>query len=229
MKEDQTATGERREMYHFLADLFLRPPTAALLALIKEEGAAALFQGDDEASSTWRLEINTFREELKAMADPVAEMEGEYTALFVLPSGILPHEAVYRDEQKRLGGRVTMAVAQFYKDAVMEMSEECIEMPDHLGMELEFMARLCGLEKLFCEEDDQISLQVCRALQQDFMNRHLGCWASQCCEAVINEAGYGFYRAVAQITMAFLVAEEEYLGREQKTGKENLVWESAIA
>jgi len=215
-------------MYHFLAGLFMRPPTAAMLALIREEGAAALLPADDEASSPWMREMDTFREELKAMADPVASMEGEYTALFVLPTGVLPHEAVYLDEQKRLGGRVTMAVARFYEEAVMDMSNECIEMPDHLGMELECMARLCGLERLFREEDDQESLQVCRAFQRDFMARHLGCWAGQCCEAIINQADYGFYRAVAHITMAFLAAEQEELRCEQ-TGKENLVWESATA
>jgi len=228
MNNDQTVTEERREMYHFLAQIFLRPPTAAMLALLREEGAAALLPADDESKSSWMREMDAFREELKDMTDPVAEMEAEHTALFVLPSGVLPHEAVYLDEKKRLGGRISMSVASFYEEAAMEMSDECIEMPDHLGMELEFMARLCGLEKLFCEEDDQISLQVCRTFQQDFMKRHLGCWAGQCCEAVMNEAGYGFYRAVAQITMAFLATEDEYLSHEQ-TGKENLVWESATA
>lgn len=228
MKKDQAATKERQEMYHFLAGLFLRPPTAAMLALIREKGAAAFFQDDDEASSPWMREISDFRAELEAMTEPVAEMEAEHTALFVLPSGVIPHEATYLDEQKRLGGRVTMAVARFYEEAVLEVSEDCIEMPDHLGMELAFMARLCGLECLFRVEDDQASLQVCRAFQRDFMSRHLGLWARQCCEDVMNKAGYGFYRAVAQLTTAFLASEEDHLGCEQ-TGKENLVWESATA
>ncbi len=229
MKNDPTATGERQEMYRFLAGLFLRPPTAALLALLGEGGAVALFPAEDEASpSPWMREVSTFCEEIKAMPDPVGEMEAEHTALFVLPSGVLPHEAVYVDEKKRLGGRVTMAVARFYEEAVIEMSGECIEMPDHLGMELEFMARLCGLEKLFREEADLISSQVSLTLQKEFMNRHLGCWARQCCEEVMNKAGYGFYRAVAQLTLAFLAAEEEYLGLRQ-TNKENWVWENATA
>ena len=115
MSKNQIATGERREMYHFLAQIFLRSPTAALLALIREEGAAALLPTDDESPSPWMREMDAFHKELKTMADPVAEMEGEHTALFVLPSGVLPHEAVYRDEQKRLGGRVTWPWPNFTK------------------------------------------------------------------------------------------------------------------
>lgn len=227
MNIDEAATAQRQEMYQFLAGLFLQPPSAAMLELLREKGASALLPAGDD-TAPWMQDMSAFCEEIKTMADPAGEMEAEYTALFVLPSGVLPHEAAYLDEQKRLGGRITMAVARFYEEAVMETSEDCIEMPDHLGMELAFMARLCGLEKLFRAEDDQVSLQVCCSFQRNFMNRHLGCWARQCCEEVMNQAGYGFYRAVAQITMAFLAAEEEHLSCEE-TGKENLVWESATA
>lgn len=224
---DEAVTAQRQEMYQFLAGLFLQPPSTAMLELLKEKGASSLLPtGEDTA--IWMQEMNAFCEEIKTMIDPAGEMEAEYTALFVLPSGVLPHEAVYVDEKKRLGGRVTMAVALFYEEAALKMSEGCIEMPDHLGIELEFMARLCGLERSFRMENDQISLQICCAFQHNFMNRHLGCWARQCCEEVMSLADYGFYRAVAQITLAFLAAEEEYLSCEE-TVKENLVWESATA
>lgn len=229
MSTDHITPRDRQEMYHLLAGLFLRPPSSALLELIKNDGSTAFLPGDNEAlSSPWMQEIEVFREELGKMFAPVAEMEAEHTSLFVLPSGIIPHEAVYLDEKKRLGGRVTMAVARFYEDAAMEISDACIEMPDHLGMELEFMARLCGLEALFQQENDQVSFQVCRKFQQDFMNDHIGRWAPQCCEEIMIRAGNGFYRAVAQLTVAFLAVEQELLQESQsRTGKENWVWQHA--
>jgi hypothetical protein len=108
-----------------------------------------------------------------------------------------------------------MAVAEFYRNAAIEISDTCIEMPDHLGMELEFMARLCRLAAVFHEENDQTSLQLCLKLQQEFMNRHLGLWATQCCNEIM-------------ITLSFLAAENEHLQEcLEQTGKENWLWESS--
>lgn len=227
MNTYHTSFGERRDMYHFLSGLYLGPPTPSMLALIKEKGPAAFFPVDEE-SSPWVNEMEKFRHELMAMADPASEMEAEHTSLFVLPSGVLPHEAVYLDEKKRLGGKITMAVAGFYRDAAIEISDACIEMPDHLGMELEFMARLCGLAETFLQENDQISLHLCLKLQQDFMSRHLGLWAPQCCNEILRQATHGLYRAAAMITLSFLAAEKEYLQEcLEQTGKENWLWESS--
>jgi TorA maturation chaperone TorD len=229
MNNYHTLFGERRDTYHFLSGLYLRPPTSSMLAMIQEKGSTAFFPaGDESLTSPWVDEIDKFREDLMAMADSTAEMEAEHTSLFVLPSGVLPHEAVYLDEKKRLGGKITMAVAGFYRDAAIEISDTCIEMPDHLGMELEFMARLCGLAAVFHEENDQTSLQLCLKLQQEFMNRHLGLWATQCCNEILSQARYGLYRAVAMITLSFLAAENEHLQEcLEQTGKENWLWESS--
>src|SRR4030066_496172 len=102
-----------------------------------------------------------FVREASEMENISEELAAEHTSIFVLPSSHLPHEAVYLDREKRLGGRVTISVSQFYEKAGADVLESCIEMPDHIGMELEFMAFLCKMEKEMQGNADYTALKDC--------------------------------------------------------------------
>jgi TorA maturation chaperone TorD len=142
---------------------------------------------------------------------PALELEAEHTALFVLPSGVIPHEAFYLDTEKRLGGRVTIAVERFYRRAGISILDRCIEMPDHLGIELEFMAVLCRLEGDLEEAGETAAVQRCLEFQRTFLEEHLSRWAPECCESIIRQARYEFYKAIAGFTMEFLRSEQARL------------------
>ncbi len=197
------AAGEREDIYRFLSGLYLRPTSDALLEIILDGSITTIFRDDEEMSA--------FVKAASGMANIKDELEAEHASLFVLPSGVIPHEAVYLDKEKRLGGRVTMGVRQFYERAGMDISADCIEMPDHIGMELEFMGLFCKLEKKLREVADRSSLLKCIELQKTFLEEHLSQWAYACCKEVIKHAVYGFYKAVARFTIEFLKSEEEYV------------------
>lgn len=146
------------------------------------------------------------------------ELEAEHTALFVLPSGVIPHEAFYLDREQRLGARVTMTVEQFYRRAGMPLSDRCIEMADHVGLELEFMAALCRLEGDLEAAGDSAGRGHCVAVQRAFLEEHLARWAPRCCERVIAQAGSPFYQAIARYTTEFLQAEQAHLGASRPEG-----------
>ncbi|TAN45147.1 MAG: hypothetical protein EPN22_03900 [Nitrospirae bacterium] len=204
MDEFETvAAGEREDVYRFLAGLYLRPPSDSLIEVIRDGSISKVFQGNDEMSAFVKVAVG--------ISNIKDELEAEHASLFVLPSGVLPHEAVYLDRDKRLGGKITMGVRQFYERAGTDISEDCIEMPDHLGMELEFMGLLCKLEQELREGTDSSSLQKCVELQKTFLDEHISRWAYLCCEEVIKHATYGFYKAVAHFTIEFLKNEEEYV------------------
>ncbi|RJQ52162.1 MAG: hypothetical protein C4526_08700 [Nitrospiraceae bacterium] len=198
--------GERETTYGFLAALLLKPPTDSFVAMIKD-GSILPVAADSPSYS----EFAEFVKDAGKMTDLKEELEAEHTALFVLPSGVLPHEAAYLDREKRLGGRITVSVRQFYERAGMETSEACIEVPDHLGLELEFMGFLCRLEKKFREKQDRSSLLKCIEFQKAFLDEHLLKWAHQCCEKVIEKSAYGFYKAIAHFTKEFIKDEEKYV------------------
>lgn len=149
-------------------------------------------------------------------AGPGEELEAEHTALFVLPSGVIPHEAFYLDAEQRLGGRITIAVERFYRTAGIRLLDRCIEMPDHLGVELEFMAALCRLEGDLEEMQDPAALERCVKFQRRFLAEHLSRWAPDCCENVVRHARYGWYKAIARFTTEFLRSEQGAQGCEAR-------------
>jgi len=206
------AAGERQNTYRFLASLYLKPPSDSVIAMIKDGGILSVIACEESgADAPFYYELAEFVKNASEIPGLKDELEAEHSALFVLPTGVLPHEAVYLDRDKRLGGRVTMSVRQFYETAGMEITDSCIEMPDHIGMELEFMGFLCKLEKEFWEKAAISSLQKCIEFQKAFLSEHLSKWAYQCCGKVIEKSISGFYTAIAHLTMEFMKSEEEYV------------------
>jgi len=200
---------EREKTYRFLSGLCLNPPSDSLLTMIKNRSILLLFEGEGAEKSC--KEIARFIDEASGIENLSDELSAEHTALFILPSDFIPHEAVYLDKEKRLGGRVTMRVRQFYESAGADILEQCQEMPDHIGLELEFMAFLCRMEKELREAGDSESLNKCIHLQKAFLNEHLLKWGYQCCEKIIERANLGFYKAAAYLAIDFMKSEEEQI------------------
>lgn len=207
--DKSTITEEREKTYRFLAGICLKPPSDSLIDMIKDKSILLLFHEDTDCESYNEMArfINETTE-IRNISDPLS---AEHASLFTLPSNHLPHEAVYLDKEKRLGGRVTMSVSQFYERAGASILNNCIEMPDHLGMELEFMGFLCKMEKELRKNADYASLNNCISLQKIFLEEHLIKWVYSCCEKIVERATYGFYKAIAHMIAEFIKSEDEYL------------------
>lgn len=201
--------GERAETYRFFAGLCLKPPSDSLVAIIRDRSIVTVMKIDK--GSKGHAEMQSFIDKAAGIPDLKNELEAGHTALFALPSGVLPHEAVFLDKEMRLGGKVTVSVRQFYEKAGAEILNGCIEMPDHLGIELEFMAFMCRMEAELRMKKDLSALQKSIELQVGFLGEHLLKWANQCCEKIIEKTSSGFYSAVAYLIMDFLKDEEEYV------------------
>lgn len=205
----KAAAAGRQVLYAVLSAGYLAAPSAQLAALVLSEQFA-----DAAPASLGRLAIE-FAAALRraAAGEPAASaLEAEHTSLFVLPSGVVPHEAFYLDENKRLGGRVTAAVQQCYEAARAQTTEQCLELPDHIGVELEFMAFLCDLEEQFWALGELAGVEKCRQLQRSFLNDHLLRWHRPLCEKVEREATLDLYRALARLTLGFLESERGHVG-----------------
>jgi TorA maturation chaperone TorD len=106
---------------------------------------------------------------------------------------------------------MTQAVGRFYETAGAEVLKDCIEMPDHIGIELQFMQFLCGLEATLRQNGNEAALNQCIGLQKRFLNEHLLRWAFQCCEKIVEVSKIRFYSALAHLMMEFLNAEKEHI------------------
>ena len=207
--DEATIVNERESTYRFLAGLCLKPPSDSLIDMVKDRSILSLFQDDAECKSY--SEISRFVNAAKERGNISDELSAEHACLFSLPSSYLPHEAIYLDREKRLGGKVTISVRQFYEKAGADILETCIEMPDHIGMELEFMGFLCKKERELREKADHRALHNCIQIQKTFLDEHLLKWVYQCCEKVIERTTSGFYKAIAYTIMEFMKSEEEYV------------------
>ena len=200
---------ERADLYGFFAALCLKPVTPGFVAMLVN--GSILAQINAPPDSLGGQEMALFVRESACLGDLVNELTAEHARLFALPADVVPHEAFYTDPQKRLGGSVATAVARFYENAGAQILSQCIEMPDHIGLELQLMEFLCRLEAELSMSEDTHKLYRCRHLQRQFLEDHLLRWAFDCCERIVKFAKIRFYKAVALLLSEFLEEEREAL------------------
>ncbi len=156
----------------------------------------------------------------------------EYDALFRVPGDryTRPYEAVHR--HKRTGGKrttgglvwgpATVAVQKVYSQAGAAISEKFKELPDFIGLELEFMRFLCAQEAEAWERDDADTASRYRGWQQKFLSEHLAQWVEAFCQELAAQAESDFYRGLAEMTQEYVVwdcAEVKGLIEEIKVGE----------
>lgn len=204
--ESGTVADSRARTYAILSALYTAAPTQDLVATIRTGGLLA-----EGASAPLTVAANELSDALRDVATPGSynDLAAEHTRLFVLPSGVMPHESMYLDQNKRLGGRITAGVRRCYEEAAAELTKACLELPDHMGVELEFMSFLCGIEAQLRKQPDAAGLKRCLGFQHDFLAEHLLRWYQPLCERVLRDSASGTYRALAKLTVAFLKSETQ--------------------
>jgi len=207
-KEMQTTAAGRAKTYAVLAALCSAPPSREMTELICAGGLAQ--EGNAPLSAAANALTEVFR---RAAAEglPDGEPVAEHTRLFVLPSGVVPHESFYADENRRVGGQVTVGVQRYYEAAAAQLTGACLDLPDHIGVELEFMKFLCDIEEQFWQEPNGEGLKKCLDFQNAFLADHLLRWYLPLCEKVLEETKLDLYRALARLTIEFLDAERTFV------------------
>ena len=206
--EMQIVASGRAKTYALLAVLFSAPPSEELAAMIRKGGLAP--EGHGPLKEAVEALTKAFQ---RAVSNgiPAADVVAEHTRLFTLPSGVVPHESYYADKNQRVGGHVTAAVKLYYDNAAAQLTGACLELPDHIGVELEFMQFLCDIEKQFWNEPDGDGLQRCLDFQSGFLTEHLLRWHRELSEKILQETGLEIYRALATLTLEFLEAERLFV------------------
>lgn len=135
----------------------------------------------------------------------------EYAALFLGPGGhISPHESVQVDEENNtLWGDDTVAVRTYIEAVGFKYEGSYKGIPDHISVELEFMAELARRESQAWEAEDYAAAENALAFQSEFMREHLGRWVGTFCDKVIAGAHLPFYRDIARLMGDFLQTESK--------------------
>jgi TorA maturation chaperone TorD len=212
MTVTSASTVARGQLYRFLAAVYLRPPSATLVAPFLD--AETLAELADRFGTDAVADLVEFR---AGFDGDYGALDQQYQDLFVVPLGryVTPYEAVYRDERilgdevvrGLLMGPSTLGVRALYRAAGLEIAPELRELPDHIGLELACMAMLCDAEAHALEQGDAAAVARARDLQRRLLREHLLQWVPALCARVRAQAQGALYRGLAALTEALLRRE----------------------
>ncbi|MHB8069194.1 MAG: TorD/DmsD family molecular chaperone [Desulfobaccales bacterium] len=211
---EQIQWEEARSMvYGFFSQAFLKGPSQQFLTtLISEEGAANLRDVFPDAA---------YQEELARVRLDAREgrltLEGavlDFEALFRVPGSryLSPYESVYRAQSAggwcRLCGPEAAAVEQFYLREGLTPTTGFTELPDHVGVEMEFMAFLSRKAVEAMRKDDRAAEQEYHHQQYCFFTEHVGTWLRILAQRLASQAQTSLYRFIGNFLDLFLELEE---------------------
>jgi len=143
------------------------------------------------------------------------ELNQEYEATF----GLLDAGDVPLCETDYIGAKFTFQrshqmadVAGFYRAFGLDSSSQRAGRPDHIALELEFMAVLIDLERRAAEIADSERRDACHRAQKRFVGEHLVWWIPTWAALLDRLHPDGFYAAIGRLVSAFLPAERAILG-----------------
>ncbi len=205
--ETETSTGtaartarERSGLYGFLAEVFRAEPSPDLLRKIQDERFAEML-----AAAGAHLGAELARRPEETLLEDLAV---EYTRLFLGPGRhVRPYAATYLDGAgASLCGPTTVWVRGFMERAGFALAPKHRDLPDHVSVELEFMARMAAREAEAVEAGDAAAARQSRRIQSEFLT-HLGRWLPRFCGHAAEHAELSFYRELARLTGHFLDSE----------------------
>jgi TorA maturation chaperone TorD/Pyruvate/2-oxoacid:ferredoxin oxidoreductase delta subunit len=155
--------------------------------------------------STAQARSRTYAALAQDFARPQEGLEAEYARLFVGPGRPVahPYESVYREG--RLVGDCALAVRQIY--AAEGLAPESHSLPDHVALELEFMAHLAQREAEARLQSDEEEVLACLRCQEAFLGEHLGRWLPRFCQQVLAGEAHPFYADLAQRTREYVAQD----------------------
>lgn len=201
VNEPRAVARERSQLYGFLATVFRAEPTAELIRQVKAPDFSAALAAAGVA----------FDDDFNAATEPelLQSLAVEYTRLFLGPGDhVAPYSSVHMTRQKgALWGASTGDFMAFIESAGLEFKSDYKDLPDHIGVELEFMEQVALREARALVESDEAMAAACRDLESRFLQDHLGRWFPKFCAKVVAEAENSFYRETAKLAEGFLNSE----------------------
>src|SRR3990170_5728932 len=193
------------QLYLFLGKCFSYP-TQEFYQLTQDEGT-----GEQVRTMVEALPFDVNFKGIPTPSLPQEDFESEYISAFDLafgPSHPCPlHESDHRDDVSSTD--ITEELLRFYEHFQVKLGDKERDYPDHLVVELEFMAYLAKKEgDALKRENDPAPY---RFAQADFLERHLEKWVSRLDERIQKRIKEPFYRGASAFLREFLSNHLPYL------------------
>lgn len=220
--EDQLAdlTNNRWAIYAFLSRVYEKEMTVEFLKEISDENSSiswikSLEELPDEELKEGVKLLNGYLKDLRNrdLEQVRLELAVEYANLFLGIKGKISHpsESAYQTKGFLEANEIVVDVLNAYWDAGVDKAEEFAEPPDHIAVELQFMAYLCKkiIESVEKGEKDDILKYI--QMQSSFLTKHLSQWIPSFAKDVIKTAEADFYKALAIITKRFIELDNAFV------------------
>ncbi len=207
----------RQGLYRFFATSLLYPGRAQLSRLA--EAASVLAQERLAALafySSWRTLARILRDGVDSEA-----VATDFVRLFSVGERgnlCVPHESAYLAPSRDRTGLIVAEVEREYARLGLVPAAEFTSLPDHVSMELEAMAFLCGREAQ--ARGGGAFDEMTRVLtdERTFLDRHLGRWFPRFASHVLAANPGDFYRAVVTAADAFIKHDVDLLAALMEEG-----------
>ena len=143
----------------------------------------------------------------------------DYDRLFQSrPDGVSvqPYESAYRAAPGKVGAQLAARVKQEYAVAGLKLSAVVKELPDHIAVELEFMAYLCGCEVKACRAEASKATNTLRRIskrERAFLGAHLKPWLPALARHITALSPGSLYSVAADAADAFVQNDGDLLAR----------------
>ncbi|MBT3766153.1 MAG: hypothetical protein HOB79_08060 [Rhodospirillaceae bacterium] len=206
-KEMARMAVERNGLYRLLATVFRKEFTAELVRELKDPE----FLRD---LSEVGADIEVFSN-LSPDKEFLEELSLEFSRLFMGPGQhVSPYESVHLGgEGASLWGPQTINVKKFIEQSGFVYETDYHGLPDHISVELEFMAHLTQLEAEAWELDQTDEAINSLLFQKEFLERHLALWVTKFSAKVEELAEIPIYPQLATLTRDFVEADHQELGK----------------
>lgn len=214
----------RADAYTFLGNAFREPPSADGLKSIR--GEAFLDSAAEMFSAKTLAPLRQFAAAVEETAELQRQAHQEFMNLFKVPGGqyVTPYESVFRDTREIAGrptkgllmGQSAIDVQKWYRLAALDISDEYQDLPDHISLELAYLAHLCAKEQEFAAAGDEAKLARAWDMERDFLAAHVVPWIGELRDKIHGKSRHAYFRAVADMAVEFtqrdLTTLEDILG-----------------
>jgi putative dimethyl sulfoxide reductase chaperone len=130
--------------------------------------------------------------------------EVAFAKLFLGPFETMasPYASTYLDPAQKLMGQVSQYALDAYAAAGLEQVGKVREIPDHIGIELEFMYYLAF-------EISETGNEALLAIKERFWREHLGLWMPKFAALMQDANQHPFYNALAKLIDCFACSTME--------------------
>lgn len=137
----------------------------------------------------------------------LAALQEEYVQLF--PSRCPLYESWYLVQSGAQRAGHILRLQETYRQAGLALDPTFGESPDHLSVELEFMATLCSREAEGWQGREMETVHYCLRQERAFLTLHLGQWIRELAREIRAHCVEPFYATLAEASAALVVHDQD--------------------